>query len=314
MNIKYTTAAVLVFVALFAIVLSYYAGGESIAPVVSTLAADTPEKQQENPTTATSNITMPSVPDYLEFAGERVPLDDRDVLERLEREILVNTYWQSNMMLLLKNSTRYFPEIERILAEENVPDDFKYLVVAESAFRNVKSPAGASGFWQFMPATGKQYGLVVAEDIDERYNLEKATRAACQYLKKSKAKQGSWSLAAAAYNAGGRRISDAREEQLVSSYHDLYLNTETSRYLFRILAFKVIMPRYREYGFQLDGNDFYPPRDNYRTESVSTDMNWAKFAKSRGTTYKQLRIYNPWIRRIEHKNRSGRTYTVRIPQ
>lgn len=313
MNIKYTTAAVFVFLALFAVVLSYYAGGKAIAPVVPTLAADTPDDAQA-PEANNSNITMPAVPDYLDFAGERVPLEDRDVLERLEREILVNTYWQSNMMLLLKNSSRYFPEIERILAEENVPDDFKYLVVAESAFRNVKSPAGASGFWQFMPATGKEYGLVVAEDIDERYNLEKATRAACQYLKKSKAKLGSWSLAAAAYNAGSRRITNARDEQLVTSYHDLYLNTETSRYLFRILAFKVIMPRYSEYGFQLNGSDFYPPRDNYRTESVSTDMNWAEFAKSRGTNYKQLRIYNPWIRRIEHKNRSGRTYTVRIPQ
>ena len=171
------------------------------------------------------------LPSNLDFSGEAVPLDQPDIRERLDKELLVNTYWQSNMMLLLKRANKYFPTIEPILEEEGVPDDFKYLAVIESALENVRSPKGAKGFWQIMPGTAKEYGLEVNSNVDERYHIEKSTRVACAYLKKAKQRFGSWTLAADSYNRGMYATDRLLTKQLSENYYDLLLNSETSRYV-----------------------------------------------------------------------------------
>ena len=195
------------------------------------------------------------LPESIDFAGEKTPLDAPDIQERLDKELLVNTYWQSNMMLLLKRANKYFPLIEEILEEEGIPSDFKYLAVIESGLENVRSPKGAKGFWQLMPATAKEYGLEVNTNVDERYHIEKATRVACKYIKKAKNRFGSWSLAAASYNRGIYGTNRLLDRQLVDSYYDLLLNSETGRYVFRILAVKEIMTNPERYGFVFISED-----------------------------------------------------------
>ncbi len=216
-----------------------------------------------------TNIASPSsemmkvralpIPKSMEFAGEKVPLNDTDVRERLDRELHVNTYWQSNMLLMIKKANRFFPEIEPLLEKYGLPDDFKYLAVAESGLDDVRSPAGAAGFWQFLSSTGKEYGLEINDYVDERYNLELSTKVAAEYLKKSKERFGSWTTAAGAYNAGNAGINKQLERQDVTGYYDLLLNSETSRYVFRILAFKEILSNPEKYGFYLDKEDLYQP-------------------------------------------------------
>ena len=196
-------------------------------------------------------------PENINFCDEEVPLEFLDIRERLDRELLVNTYWQSNMLLLIKRSYRFFPLIEKILKEEDVPQDFKYLAVIESGLENVRSPKGAKGIWQIMSGTAREYGLEVNKNVDERYNLELSTRAACKYLKKAKNKFGSWTLAAAAYNRGIMGISRNLSRQKVENYYDLLLGRETSRYIFRILAVKEIMENANNYGFIFQENDLY---------------------------------------------------------
>jgi len=206
-------------------------------------------------------------PENISFCDEEVPLELLDVRERLDRELLVNTYWQSNMLLLIKRSFRFFPLIEKILNEEGVPDDFKYLAVIESGLENVRSPKGAKGIWQIMSGTAKEYGLEVNKNVDERYNLELSTRVACRYLKKAKDKFGSWTLAAAAYNRGISGISRNLNRQKVENYYDLLLGRETSRYIFRILAVKEIMENSNNYGFVFEENDLYKPYEIRKIET-----------------------------------------------
>ena len=252
------------------------------------------------------------LPDYMDFAGESVPLSDKEVHERIDREMLVNTYWQSNGLLLLKRANKYFPIIEPILARNGVPDDFKYLAVTESGLQNVTSPAGAKGFWQFMKVTGREYKLEINKNIDERLHLEKATEAACQYLKSSKAKFGSWTLAAAAYNAGNKRISDNLAQQQTDNYYDLLLNEETSRYVPRIVAVKEILSHPKKYGFSFDQDDLY---NEYATYEISVDSvvtNFATFAKTHNMSYKELKKLNPWLRENHLNNKSRKEYLIRV--
>jgi membrane-bound lytic murein transglycosylase D len=250
-----------------------------------------------------------------EFAGERFPVEDFDVKERLDREIMINAYMQSTTALNLKLATRYFPVIEPILAEEGMPDDFKYLAVAESTLRNVTSSAGAKGIWQFMKPTAIQYGLEVNEEIDERYHLEKATRAACRYLKNLKAQYGSWLLACAAYNEGAGRLTREMGEQRAKNYFDLNLNEETSRYVFRIMAIKEIMQHPKEYEFHIEDQYLYE-RFLPCSEIVVSDAvpNWADFAAKFGLNYRTFKIYNPWLISPTFTNKAKKTYTVKIPQ
>ncbi len=252
-------------------------------------------------------------PDKLEFAGERVPLDEPEVYERFDRELLVNTYWQSNGLLLLKRSRRYFPTIERVLKEEGVPADFKYLAVVESSFMPVVSPAGAAGFWQILPETAKAYGLEVNDEIDERYHLEKSTRAACRYLKEAKAKFGSWTMAAASYNMGMGGLEKQKNRQKSSDYYDLYLNNETSRYVFRMLAVKRIFEDPAAYGFKLRDKDYYAPLKHRGAQAVSPVADWVEFARAEGVSYKALKIQNPWIRGTALSVNPGKAYRVEIP-
>ena len=232
----------------------------------------------------------------------------------MDRELLVNTYWQSNGLLMFKRANKYFPIIEPILAENGIPDDFKYLALIESGLQNVKSPAGASGFWQIMKATGRENKLEVNTNVDERYHLEKATKVACKYLKKSKDRLGSWTLAAAAYNAGNYGVSKRLKTQQVDSYYDALLPDETERYVFRIVAVKEIMTNPKKYGFSFDQEDLYN-LEYTRTVEVDTVINnIAAFAQKFGTNYKTLKIHNPWLRENKLNNASRKKYRIKIPQ
>src|SRR5690554_928622 len=260
------------------------------------------------------NVYALQIPEHLNFAGEDIPLDDPDILERMDRELLVNTYWQSNGLLMFKRAHKYFPVIEPILKKHGVPDDFKYLAVIESGLMNVVSPAGARGVWQIMPATGKEYGMEINDNVDERYHLEKSTEVACEYLKKSKEQLGSWTLAAAAYNAGNYGVSKRLEEQDVTEYYDLLLGEETGRYLFRIVALKEILSHPDRYGFNFRNKDLYTQVLTYKVEVDTAVTDFASFAKGFGVNYKILKIHNPWLREPHLNNRSRKQYFIEIPK
>ena len=252
-------------------------------------------------------------PNNLDFCGEKVPINFSDIKERLDRELLVNTYWQSNMMLLIKRANKWFPKIEAILNEEGVPDDFKYLAVIESGLENARSPRGAKGFWQLMPSTAKQFGLEVNSNVDERYHIEKSTRVACKYLKKAKSKFGSWTLAAASFNRGIYGIEKELIRQKVKNYYDLLLNNETSRYVFRILAVKDILSNPTSYGYVFEKSDLY---NSTPVKIIHWDLpieNIAYFAKEQGINYKLLKIFNPWLIQNHLNNKSRKKYEIQIP-
>ena len=261
------------------------------------------------------NVYALPIPIYLEFAGEPVPISDPDIRERFDKELLVNTYWQSNALLMIKRAHKYFPVIEPLLKKHGIPDDFKYLAVAESGLENVSSPAGASGFWQILKGTAKEYGLEVNDYVDERYHLENATEVAAEYLKNSKEKFGSWTLAAAAYNAGNGGVSKQISRQKADNYYyDLLLNSETSRYVFRILAFKEILSDPRKYGFNYREKDLYERIPSYLVKVDTAVTDFADFAKQFDINYKILKIHNPWLRETYLKNGSGKEYYIEIPE
>jgi len=264
-------------------------------------------------TSETYTIKALKVPQNLDFAGEKVPLSMPDIYERFDKELHIITYWQSNTLLTIKRSKRFFPVIEPILKQYNIPDDFKYLAVAESGLQNVVSPSDARGFWQLLKGTAQENGLEVNENVDERYDLEKATHAACKYLLKSKEKFGNWTLTAAAYNAGNTGIFKRPDHQKAVNYYDLLLVEETARYVPRIVLFKEIISNPDKFGFQLEADDYYAPY-KYRTieiESEITDL--VAFANENNTSYKLLRIYNPWLRENHLKNKGNKKYQVKIP-
>ena len=260
------------------------------------------------------NVYALSVPDNLNFAEEAVPLHNPDILERMDRELLVNTYWQSNGLLMFKRAEKYFPVIEPILKKNGIPDDFKYLAVIESGLTNAVSPAGARGVWQIMPATGRENGLEVNSNVDERYHLEMATEVACKYLLKSKENLGSWTLAAAAYNAGNAGVSRRLSEQAVDSYYDLLLGQETGRYLFRIVALKEILSHPTKYGFNFMPKDLYKRVPTYKVELDTAVTDFTKFAQRYGINYKILKIHNPWLREPKLNNSSRKKYVIEIPK
>lgn len=254
-----------------------------------------------------------SIPNQMHFAGENVPLELIDVKEKLDRELLVNTYWQSQTMLFIKRSHRWFPVIEKILEQQGVPEDLKYIALIESGLEQVVSPAGATGFWQLMKAAATENGLVIASGVDERYNVEKATVAACDYLKKAKEKFGTWTLAAASYNMGMAGLQRQLERQKATNYYDLVLNEETSRYLFRILAAKTILSSPSKFGFTFREDDLYPPL-HYTTVEVNHSIpDLATFAFENEINYKTLKYLNPWLRDNYLKNDAHRTFQIKIP-
>ena len=271
------------------------------------------QNSQKHPLSDYNVYALP-LPKTLDFSGESMPLIKQDVKERMDRELLVNTYWQSNGFLLLKRAHKYFPIIEPILEAYGVPDDFKYLALIESGLQNVTSPAGAKGFWQIMKSTAKEYGLEVNANVDERYNLILSTKVACEYLLKAKQRFGSWTLAAASYNAGMNGIASELERQSVDNYYDMLLGQETGRYVFRIVALKEITKNAKKYGFNYTDADLYNYPPIYSVEVDTAVSDFVQFAEGFGINYKQLKIHNPWLRETFLNNKSRKKYNIEIPE
>jgi hypothetical protein len=276
-------------------------------------------KTGEEPTTESKEgqlfmFTSPPVPDSLTFMGENVPLGRFDVFESLDRELLVNSYFHSQTIRLIKLAPRYFPVIDPILKEEGIPSDFRYLAAAESTLDpRATSPAGAAGLWQFMKPAAVRYGLEVNAEVDERFHVEKSTRAACRYLKEMYAKYRNWGLAAASYNAGPAAVDKQIERQKESNYFDLLLNEETARYVFRIISLKLVLENPEKYGFLVKETEKYPVLKTRKIELTGPIPDLATYAKGLGMSYKMLKYYNPWLRDNFLTNREAKIYILQIP-
>ena len=260
------------------------------------------------------NVYSVLKPDNLKFANENIPQSTFDVWERLDKELLKNIYWQSNTLLYFKRANKYFPIIEEILEKNNIPSDFKYLALIESGFEYKVSPSGAAGFWQIMKGTAREYGLEVNYAIDERYHLIKSTEAACKYLQKAYDKFGSWTMAAASYNMGISGVQRQVKKQNTNNYFNLYLNDETSRYVFRIIVIKEIMENPRKYGFVFRQNDLYSYPSVKQIRVDSTINNLYSFAQENDINYKILKRFNPWLRTSKLPDESRRVYYIDIPE
>ena len=260
------------------------------------------------------NVYSVLKPDNLKFANENIPESTFDVWERLDKELLKNIYWQSNTLLYFKRANKYFPIIEEILEKNNIPSDFKYLALIESGFEYKVSPSGAAGFWQIMKGTAREYGLEVNYAIDERYHLIKSTEAACKYLQKAYDKFGSWTMAAASYNMGINGVQRQVKKQNTNNYFNLYLNDETSRYVFRIIVIKEIMENPRKYGFVFRQNDLYSYPSVRQIRVDSTINNLYSFAQENDINYKILKRFNPWLRTSKLPDESRRVYYIDIPK
>lgn len=261
------------------------------------------------------NVVNPEIPAKVTFAGNTVSLDRDDMYERLDRELTAMAYTHGNTLLTIKRANRYFPVMAPILKRNGVPLDMLYLACIESTLNpRALSPAGAAGFWQLMPATAKEFGLEVNNFVDERYNLKKATEAACRYLKRAYSRYGNWESVAASYNGGMARISRELQAQGQNTAYNLYLTDETSRYMFRLLAMKLIMTRPADYGFSLKANQLYRAAECTPVKVSGPVDDWQQWAIDHGTTYMALRDYNPWIRAKSLPNKTGKTYTVMVPK
>lgn len=254
------------------------------------------------------------IPKNLNFSGEEVPTMDFSVHEAMERELIINTYWQSQSLLLQKRANRWFPIIEPILKKNNIPDDFKYIALVESQLSNVVSPQGATGFWQIIESTGINYGLEITSEVDERYNVVKATEAACKYFNEAFKNFNNWTLVAASYNLGMGGVQAQMDKQKVKSYYDLALTDETARYVYRIIAMKEIISRPNVYGFTLRKKDLYPPLVTKKITVDSTINDIANFALQQKVNYKILKLFNPWLRTNTLKNDQKKKYTLEIPK
>lgn len=285
---------------------------------VSTTAQAQLKKEYSKPTTQSPvfGVTAsPDIPMSVTFAGETVSFDRLDMAERLDRELTGVIYGQTTTELCFKRANRYFPVLAKILKEQGVPLDFLYLAVTESSMDyNAYSSAKAAGMWQLLAGTGRDYGLEVGEDVDERYDPEKSTVAACKYLKAAYKKYGHWPTVAASYNAGMQKISNELSKQRVDNSFDLYLVQETSRYVFRIIAYKLLMENPKRYGYRFSRKNLYQPVDYTTVEVTGSVASWIDWAKDKGLTYAQLREANPWIRSTKLSNASGKTYKVRVPK
>jgi hypothetical protein len=285
--------------------------------IISQLAFKENDKKNRNNANseraAPPPIYVPELPDEIDFAGEKVPLERWEVREAFDRELLYNYNAPGHITYLLKLSKRYFPAIEQRLKENGVPDDFKYLCVAEGNLQNLSSRVGATGFWQFMNYTGPGYNLEIDSNVDDRYNVMKATDAACKYLKQAYTKFGNWTAAAASYNCGMGKFNDLANFQQSKYYYDLQLPDETNKYIFRILTFKYLMGSSKEMGYQVDENNGYKP---FKTRSItisSTIPNLADWARNNGSSYKMLKIFNPWLRSRSLPVKAGKTYVIELP-
>jgi len=250
----------------------------------------------------------------MDFAGEKVPLDLFYVRESIDREIMLNTFMHSSTILMFKRAARWFPVIEPILKKNNIPDDFKFLALAESNFANVVSPSRAEGFWQFLRVTGQKYGLEITDEVDERYNVEKATEAACQYFREAYQEYKNWTLVAASFNRGIDGVGKAVEKQHITDYYNLFLVEETARYVYRILAMKQVYNNPLRYGFYLRQSDFYPPLCTYTITLDSSINDLPAFAQKMKINYRILKEFNPWLRRYTLTNKTAKKYVLTLPK
>ena len=294
--------------------ISFLCGGAACLTACISMGSDDVRRVAERDPVVASLTVSPEIPETVPFCGQLVDITRYDRREAFDRELSSFTYFHSTTMLLIKRANRYFPVIEPILKANGIPDDFKYLAVIESSLDpRVTSPARAVGMWQLLEGTARDFGLVITPTVDERCHVAKATEAACRYLKQAYAKYGDWATVMASYNAGMNRISKELEHQMADSSFDLYLNEETSRYVFRILAMKVVMEHPFKYGFHLTAEQLYQPIECKEVEVSGPVDDWSKWAKSYGITYAQLREVNPWIRAKSLTNKLKKTYKVKIP-
>jgi hypothetical protein len=253
------------------------------------------------------------LPEEVSFAGEPLPMDLPDVRERLDKELQINVYLHSSTLFLLKRANRWFPQMQEILKENGIPDDFKYLPLIESAMLNSRSPKDAVGYWQILESSGKELGLEITSEVDERYDPIKSTEAACRYLKKAYEKFGSWTLVAASYNRGMAGVSRELKEQNVTSYYDLHLNDETSRYMFRLMAIKEIFQHPEKYGFKLKPEHLYQPEKVKHVDVEESIKDLITFAQAQGSNYKLLKRHNPWLRQNKLTVKKGKKYRIALP-
>jgi membrane-bound lytic murein transglycosylase D len=253
------------------------------------------------------------LPEEVTFAGEKMPLNNFDTRESLERELLISAYRHSSTILIIMRANRYLPLIENILKRNNVPDDFKYLVAAESEYSNMVSPAGATGFWQIMPETGREEGMEINTVVDERFDVEKSTQFACDYFLKSYEKFGNWTLAAASYDGGRSGVDEQIDIQHQHNYYDLLLSEETARYIFRVVAYKLIITNPENYGFRIGKTELYPELRYYEVKVDTPVTDFSAFAEKFGTNYKLLKILNPWLRKPYLSPKLNKEYFIKIP-
>ena len=258
-------------------------------------------------------VTSLDLPANISFAGEAVPLNIPDVHERFDKELQINTYLHSSTLFLMKRANRWLPQIDSILKHNGIPEDFKYLALIESALINDVSPKNAVGFWQILKTSGKELGLEITKEVDERYDPIKSTQAACKYLKKAHRKFGNWTLVAASYNRGMSGVGKALANQKIGSYYDLFLNEETSRYVFRILAIKEIFENPEKYGFKLNPEHLYQEEELRKVEVKETIKDLVNFANAQGINYKLLKRHNPWLREERLTVKKGKSYFIAIP-
>lgn len=291
-----------------------FAGGAAISLLLLSQFAFKSNANKNAASAPVNEWRAPAIPSQLSFAGEEVPLDRWDVRERLDRELLVNTYSQANILYLLKLSNRYFPVISDRLKANGVPDDFKYLCIAESNLQSgAISRSGAVGFWQFMDYTAPGFGLETGSNVDERMDIAKSTDAAAKYLKQAYAKFGTWTGAAASFNCGQGGYNGQASFQRTMNYYDLQLPEETNRYIFRILAFKHILENAEALGFKITDAEKYQEIPFRSVTVTSTIQNLADFAIQNGTTYKILRLMNPWLRGRSLPVSGGKSYVLKLP-
>ena len=283
--------------------------------VITVITAAGPQGRETNDgDEGTPSAVSWALPEKVSFAGEEMPLKNFDTRESLDRELNATAYRHGSTLLTIKRAGRYFPEIEKILKENGIPEDFKYLACAESDLSNAISPVGATGFWQIMEGTAKENGMTVTKEVDERYDLEKSTLFACRYFRKAYERYGSWTMAAASYNNGLSGLDEQVSIQKESNYYDLLLNEETARYVFRITALKLIMSDPGKYGFSVSQDDIYSPIP-YREVSIDSAVtSFEQFSRLHGTNYKMLKFLNPWLRKPFLTNPQAREYVIRVPE
>ena len=293
-------------------IISHYSGTERPVNIFDFTKEDCKDLRWKNPADSFQAVFPVSVEGNLFFAGERVPLEDPDIRERLEREIQLSVYFHSQTIMQMKLANRYFPGIESILVKNGVPGDLKYQALVESSFRYDVSPMGAVGFWQFLKETGKMNGLEINEEVDERYHYEKATEAACKYLKEAHDQLGNWTLAVASYNLGLPSMKQRVKDQKTNNYYEMFFNPETSRYVLRMVAMKIIFSNPEKAGFHLTTDDLYQPYKFKTAEVDSSITSIADFAAQFGLKYKHIKILNPWLRNARLTNAAGKKYAIKI--